>query len=74
VNETGLDRGSRKVKTESGRKIASAHKSNMYATLCTLSSPIFLCENSELNVCFCVDVTSAQLSSWLQIWLPGLLV
>jgi len=31
VNETGLERDSRKVKTESGKKISSAYKTNMYA-------------------------------------------
>jgi len=30
VNETGLDRGSRKLKTESGKKISLAYKTNMY--------------------------------------------
>ena len=41
MNDSGLERGSMKVKTESGKKISSAYKTNMYA-----------CHNFSTFVCF----------------------
>jgi len=41
VNETGLEKGSKKVKTESGNRISSAYKTNVYVSLFHHLSAIF---------------------------------
>lgn len=55
MNETGMDRGSRKVNTESGKKISSAYKTNMYVVFSLYATshcllPIVLID-TDLDIC-----------------------